>query len=170
MCDFIKLLFLKISINIMYNNYINNENKEKNTILLKNKIIDLINVHKNIKTTFAFNSYKIFMRREINRYKIMYSNYSNYFENFNINAQTSNNHTFVKEFIKQRTNEKLGELGYNAIPGGDKHIEYNRKKAEKLDWFYHLTGGMTHTDFFAIRSTDYSKPNEGENWDADSWF
>lgn len=76
----------------------------------------------------------------------------------------------LKEFIKQRTNEKLGELGYNAIPGGDKHIEYNRKKAEKLDWFYHLTGGMTHTDFFAIRSTDYSKPNEGENWDADSWF
>ena len=44
------------------------------------------------------------MRREINRYKIMYSNYSNYFENFNINAQTSNNHTFVKEFIKQINN------------------------------------------------------------------
>jgi ribonucleoside-diphosphate reductase beta chain len=70
----------------------------------------------------------------------------------------------LKEFIKQRANEKLGELGYNAIPGGDKYFEYNKKKAENLDWFYHLTGGHTHTDFFAIRPTDYSKANEGEDW------
>ena len=44
----------------------------------------------------------------------------------------------------------------------------NRKKnrsASELDWFYHLTGGQTHTDFFAIRPTDYSKANEGEDWD-----
>jgi len=70
----------------------------------------------------------------------------------------------LKEFVKQRANEKLGELGYNAIPGGDKYFEYNKKKAENLDWFYHLTGGHTHTDFFAIRPTDYSKANEGEDW------
>ena len=70
----------------------------------------------------------------------------------------------LKEFVKQRANEKLGELGYNAIPGGDKYFEYNKKKAESLDWFYHLTGGHTHTDFFAIRPTDYSKANEGEDW------
>jgi len=64
----------------------------------------------------------------------------------------------LKEFIKQRTNSKLEELGYEGI------FEFNKKKAEELDWFYHLTGGHTHTDFFAIRPTDYSKANEGEDW------
>ena len=76
----------------------------------------------------------------------------------------------LKEFIKQRTNEKLAELGYNPFAGGDFYFEVDRKKAENLDWFYHLTGGTTHTDFFAMRPTDYSKANEGENWDANSWF
>jgi len=65
----------------------------------------------------------------------------------------------LKEFIKVRTNSKLEELGYQGI------FEYNKKKADNLDWFYHLTGGHTHTDFFAIRPTDYSKAGEGENWD-----
>ena len=65
----------------------------------------------------------------------------------------------LKEFIKQRTNTKLEELGYKGI------FEFDKKKAENLEWFYHLTGGHTHTDFFAIRPTDYSKANEGEDWD-----
>ena len=64
----------------------------------------------------------------------------------------------LKHFITQRINEKLQELGYEG------NYEFNRKKAENLDWFYHLTGGTTHTDFFAIRPTDYSKANEGEDW------
>ena len=76
----------------------------------------------------------------------------------------------LKEFIKQRTNEKIADLGYNPYPGGDFYFEVDKKRANKLDWFYHLTGGVTHTDFFAMRPTDYSKANEGENWDADSWF
>ena len=42
--------------------------------------------------------------------------------------------------------------------------EFDKTKAEKLEWFYHLTGGLTHTDFFAVRPTDYSKANEGEDW------
>ncbi len=71
----------------------------------------------------------------------------------------------LKEFITKRVNEKLAELGYNPMKGGDDYFEYNEKKASQLDWFYHLTGGVTHTDFFAIRPTDYSKANEGENWD-----
>jgi ribonucleoside-diphosphate reductase beta chain len=75
----------------------------------------------------------------------------------------------LKEFVKQRANEKLAELGYNAMPGGDKYFEYNKKKAGNLDWFYHLTGGTTHTDFFAIRPTDYSKANEGEDWNDGLW-
>jgi ribonucleoside-diphosphate reductase beta chain len=64
----------------------------------------------------------------------------------------------LKEFIKARTNSKLKELGYDGI------FEYDEQKAENLEWFYHLTGGLTHTDFFAIRPTDYSKANEGEDW------
>ena len=74
----------------------------------------------------------------------------------------------LKNFISKRGNEKLGELGYNAIPGGDFHFEYNEKSAEELEWFYHLTGGTTHTDFFAVRPTDYSKANEGEDFN-DIW-
>jgi ribonucleoside-diphosphate reductase beta chain len=69
------------------------------------------------------------------------------------------------EIITKRVNEKLGELGYNPIKGGDDYFEFNEKKASELDWFYHLTGGVTHTDFFAMRPTDYSKAGEGENWD-----
>jgi len=65
----------------------------------------------------------------------------------------------LKEFIKSRTNAKLEELGYNSI------FDYDKDKSDNLDWFYHLTGGHTHTDFFAIRPTDYSKANEGEDWD-----
>lgn len=64
----------------------------------------------------------------------------------------------LKEFIKARTNTKLKELGYDSIH------EFDKTKAEKLEWFYHLTGGLTHTDFFAVRPTDYSKANEGEDW------
>lgn len=75
----------------------------------------------------------------------------------------------LKEFIKQRTNEKLAEIGYNPIPGGDLHFVYDEKKAEALEWFYHLTGGVTHTDFFAMRPTDYSKANEGEDWNDGLW-
>lgn len=65
----------------------------------------------------------------------------------------------LKHFIIQRINEKLQELGYESI------YEYNKKKADELEWFYHLTGGTTWTDFFAIRPTDYSKDNEGADWE-----
>ena len=71
----------------------------------------------------------------------------------------------LKNFIRQRANEKLGELGYNATPGGDHYFEYDEESAENLDWFYHLTGGVTHTDFFAMRPTDYSKAGEDDDWD-----
>ena len=59
-------------------------------------------------------------------------------------------------------NEKFQELGYTEK---DFLFEYDEKGADKLDWFYHLTGGHTHTDFFAIRPTDYSKANEGEDFE-----
>ena len=66
------------------------------------------------------------------------------------------------QFIKKRTNEKLVELGYIDLGS---YFPFNKEAAANLDWFYHLTGGHTHTDFFAIRSTDYSKAGEGEDYE-----
>ena len=71
----------------------------------------------------------------------------------------------LKQFIKKRTNEKLMELGYTDLGS---YFTYDKKAADNLDWFYHLTGGVTHTDFFAIRPTDYSKAGEGEDFE-DIW-
>ena len=71
----------------------------------------------------------------------------------------------LKNFIKKRANEKIVELGYNKETN---HFEFDTTSASNLDWFYHLTGGVTHTDFFAIRPTDYSKANEGEDFE-DIW-
>jgi len=71
----------------------------------------------------------------------------------------------LKQFIKKRLNEKLVELGYNELSS---LFDYDKDAADNLDWFYHLTGGVTHTDFFAIRPTDYSKANEGEDFE-DIW-
>ena len=68
-------------------------------------------------------------------------------------------------FIKKRANEKLVELGYVDLGS---YFPFNPKAAANLDWFYHLTGGVTHTDFFATRPTDYSKPTEGEDFE-DIW-
>ena len=56
----------------------------------------------------------------------------------------------------------MHELNY------DYGFDYDAESARKLDWFYHLTGGHTHTDFFAIRPTDYSKANEGQDFE-DIW-
>ena len=71
----------------------------------------------------------------------------------------------LKQFIRKRLNEKIVELGYIHL---GKYFEYDAEGASKLDWFYHLTGGHTHTDFFAVRPTDYSKANEGEDFE-DIW-
>ena len=71
----------------------------------------------------------------------------------------------LKQFIRKRTNEKLIELGYADLGS---LFPYDKKAASNLDWFYHLTGGVTHTDFFSIRPTDYSKANEGEDFE-DIW-
>ena len=71
----------------------------------------------------------------------------------------------LKQFIRKRLNEKLQELGYLDLGA---YFAFNKKAAANLDWFYHLTGWHTHTDFFAVRSTDYSKANEGEDFE-DIW-
>lgn len=72
----------------------------------------------------------------------------------------------LKNFITKRANEKIAELGYVEGP----FMDYDDDSANELEWFYHLTGGHTHTDFFAVRPTDYSKAGEDENWDEDDLF
>ena len=71
----------------------------------------------------------------------------------------------LKQFIRKRLNEKLQELGYSELR---EYFPYNAEDAGNLDWFYHLTGGVMHTDFFDQRPTDYSKANEGEDY-QDIW-
>jgi ribonucleoside-diphosphate reductase beta chain len=71
----------------------------------------------------------------------------------------------LKQFIRKRLNEKLVELGYLDLGS---YFGFDTAASANLDWFYHLTGGVTHTDFFAIRPTDYSKANEGEDFE-DIW-
>jgi ribonucleoside-diphosphate reductase beta chain len=71
----------------------------------------------------------------------------------------------LKQFIRKRLNEKLQELGYLDL---GQYFAFDKNGASNLDWFYHLTGGHTHTDFFAVRPTDYSKANEGEDFE-DIW-
>jgi ribonucleoside-diphosphate reductase beta chain len=71
----------------------------------------------------------------------------------------------LKQFIRKRLNEKLAELGYFDL---GQYFAFDKAGADNLDWFYHLTGGHTHTDFFAVRPTDYSKAGEGEDFE-DIW-
>ena len=72
----------------------------------------------------------------------------------------------LKQFIRKRLNEKISELGYTNFRSNT--FKFDEVAASNLDWFYHLTGGHTHTDFFAVRPTDYSKANEGEDFE-DIW-
>lgn len=73
----------------------------------------------------------------------------------------------LKNFIVKRAAEKVKELGYDPSYHFG-YFDYDEQSAKQLDWFYHLTGGHTHTDFFAIRPTDYSKAGEGEDFE-DIW-
>jgi ribonucleoside-diphosphate reductase beta chain len=64
----------------------------------------------------------------------------------------------LENFIKNRINTKLGDLGY---PGIISDIDVTA--VERMKWFDALSAGKQHTDFFANRVTNYSKGNM--NWD-----
>ena len=66
----------------------------------------------------------------------------------------------MKHFISHRANIKLREMGYDEI------FTVNYGSVQDMEWFDHLTSGVTHTDFFALRPTDYSKANEGEDFES----
>jgi ribonucleoside-diphosphate reductase beta chain len=61
----------------------------------------------------------------------------------------------LKNFIKERANQKLIELGYNPL-----YNDIDPNLLKQMEWFGHLTSGKTHQDFFAGRVTDYSKSTD----------
>ena len=58
----------------------------------------LIDKYKNEKTTFAFNSFKIQLHKEINNYKYMYPKYLNYLYEFMNVINITNKDVFIQEF------------------------------------------------------------------------
>lgn len=69
----------------------------------------------------------------------------------------------LQNFIKHRVNTKLGDLGYEPVVDG-----IDVKAVSDMKWFDALSGGKQHTDFFANRSTNYSKGVQ--NWDPHAIF
>ena len=66
-------------------------------------------------------------------------------------------------FIKNRVNTKLGDLGYSPIL-----TDVDMKAVNNMKWFDALSAGKQHTDFFANRVTNYSKGTK--EWDAAAIF
>ena len=58
----------------------------------------------------------------------------------------------LKNFIKERANQKLVELGYKPL-----YNDIDPNLLKQMEWFGHLTSGVEHQDFFAGRVTTYSK-------------
>ena len=58
----------------------------------------------------------------------------------------------LKNFIKARANEKMEELGYKGL-----YNDIDPNLLQQMEWFGHLTSGVEHQDFFAQRSSAYSK-------------
>lgn len=64
----------------------------------------------------------------------------------------------MKQFIRQRTNTKLKDIGLEAIFGVDKAA------VDRMSWFDAFSSGVPHTDFFAGRVTTYAKGTA--DWDT----
>jgi len=69
----------------------------------------------------------------------------------------------LENFIKNRVNTKLGDLGYRPIV-----TDIDMTSVERMKWFDALSAGKQHTDFFANRVTNYSKGHM--EWDAELIF
>ena len=103
------------------------ESPELDTVEMRNNVIEACNL--SVKLEFDFID-KAFEMGEI--------------EGLNKNQ--------LKNFIKERANQKLIELGYNPL-----YNDIDPNLLKQMEWFGHLTSGKTHQDFFAGRVTDYSK-------------
>ena len=69
----------------------------------------------------------------------------------------------LQNFIKNRVNTKLGDLGYSPII-----TDIDTTSVNNMKWFDALSAGKQHTDFFANRVTNYSKGTK--DWDASAIF
>jgi len=58
----------------------------------------------------------------------------------------------LKQFIRNRANVKLGDLG---LKQNWKNIDKDALK--RMEWFDYLSAGVRHDDFFAVKVADYSK-------------
>lgn len=77
-------------------------------------------------------------------------------EDENLNAR------LLKEFVKNRINESLQQIGYKKI------FEVEESIVEKTLWFDEEVLGNSSTDFFHSRPTEYSKANK--SFDEDDLF
>ena len=69
----------------------------------------------------------------------------------------------LTSFIKYRVNTKMGDLGYGPIVNG-----IDQAAIKRMKWFDSLSAGKQHSDFFAVRVTNYSKGVQ--NWDSNDLF
>jgi len=60
----------------------------------------------------------------------------------------------LKNFIKQRINTKMSDLGLDSIVPSS---EIDKGALKTMKWFDAVIAGKQHTDFFASRVTNYSK-------------
>jgi ribonucleoside-diphosphate reductase beta chain len=70
----------------------------------------------------------------------------------------------LKQYIRYRANTKLQDLGYAS---NWKNIDKDAIK--RLEWFDALSSGVEFADFFATRSTSYSK-GVSSNWSVEDIF
>jgi len=69
----------------------------------------------------------------------------------------------VKEFVKNRLNNSLVNIGYEPV------FDIDDKLVEQTDWFDDEILTTKHTDFFVKRSTNYPKKH-GRSFTADDLF
>ena len=72
------------------------------------------------------------------------------------------NKDILKEFIKNRINVSLSEIGFKKIFDIDKDL------LTQTTWFEEMTIGDNLVDFFNSRPVDYSKSNQ--SFDPDNLF
>jgi len=103
------------------------EQPELNTIELRNKVVEACHLSVQLEYDFIEKAFEMGDIEGLNKEQL-------------------------KAFIKARANEKMTELGYNAI-----YNDVDPNLLRQMEWFGHLTSGKTHQDFFAGRVTSYSK-------------
>lgn len=59
----------------------------------------------------------------------------------------------LKAFIRHRANTKLNDLGMKK----KNWTNIDKEALQRMEWFDILSAGVSHSDFFASRVTDYSK-------------